>query len=90
MFERLSAYNQQKGGSDIHFQYKDGEVPLGQWLKKNRRRKKDLRAQTLECEPPGVDSDFASLPISPQKLGPTLQFYKSGVGAVITAIDSRV
>ena len=87
MFERLLAYKQQKGHFDIGYHYKDGACSLGQWVNKIRRRKKELRAQELECEPPDGNSDFVSLPISPGKLGLTLQFYKSGVGAVITSID---
>ncbi|KAL7535623.1 hypothetical protein ACHAXR_006617 [Thalassiosira sp. AJA248-18] len=90
MFERLVAFKERKGNFDVAFNYKEDGIHFGRWVYEIRRRKRELRAQALECEPPvenGKNADFINLPISVGRLGVTLQFYKSAVGAVVTAVD---
>mmetsp|Transcript_21126 Transcript_21126/g.38756 ORF Transcript_21126/g.38756 Transcript_21126/m.38756 type:complete len:677 (+) Transcript_21126:72-2102(+) len=92
-FDSLVAYKQEKGNFVINYNYKYGDVLLGRWVTAIRRRKTELRKEGIECEPPienedKNESDFVTLPISPGRLGLTLQFYKTGLGAMITGVDS--
>mmetsp|Transcript_38375 Transcript_38375/g.80445 ORF Transcript_38375/g.80445 Transcript_38375/m.80445 type:complete len:617 (+) Transcript_38375:105-1955(+) len=70
----------------------DGEIGnVTEEKRNNANDEADSRPDEMECQPPAVDEDgneLLLLPISPGKLGISLQFCKDEVGAIIFAIDA--
>ena len=100
LYSRLVAFKEEFGHLNVPQKFNDNTT-LGRWLADLRRRKRELQASGLECEPPDEDiftrspsTELITLPISSGPLGITLTFVKQignppMSGAVISGIEEE-
>ena len=91
MYQLLLAYKEEKGHVNVTNKHMVGDICLGRWVADLRSRKKSLSAQQEDSV-----EEVISLPVSPGRLGLTLEFPESQskqggseVWCVITAIESN-